>query len=103
MDSYEYFSRLPTQKIRELHFAGIHHLNGQWIDHLSVLKADWLWLDWVFTRIQMREWSQPWLLAFEYGGIGTAFEWRCAPGVIAKQVPMLYQRVCDLNSRLSAS
>ena len=102
MDTYEYFSRLPTHTIREMHFAGIHRLNGQWIDHLSILKADWRWLDWVFMRIHMGEWSQPWLLAFEYGGIGTAFEWRCAPGVIVKQVPMLYQRVCDLNSRLSA-
>lgn len=101
MDTYEYFLQLPTHKIQELHFAGIHHLKGQWIDHLSILKADWRWLDWVFTRIQTREWSQPWLLAFEYGGIGPAFEWRCNPVVIAKQVPMLYQRVCDLNASLS--
>jgi len=63
-------------------FEGIHRLNGQWIDHLSILKADWRWLEWVFMRIHMGEWSQPWLLAFEYGGICTAFECRCAHGVI---------------------
>jgi hypothetical protein len=76
-----------------MHFAGIHHIKGQWIDHLSIMKRDWRWLDWVLTRIQSGEWSTPWLLAFEYGGVGAEFEWRNKSKVIAEQVPRLRERL----------
>ena len=91
MSHEEYFSRLPIHQIKELHFAGIHRLEGQLIDHLSILEDDWHHLDWVLSRIQSGEWSQPWLLAFEYGGVGSVFEWRSDPQVIAEQVPRLLE------------
>jgi uncharacterized protein (UPF0276 family) len=93
MDPYEYFSHLPVNKLKEMHFAGIHHIKGQWMDHLSILKRDWPWLEWVLARIQSGEWSTPWLLAYEYGGVGPEFESRCDPNVIAKQVPKILERL----------
>ena len=90
-----YLSRLPVHKLKEMHFTGIHHFRetGLWMDHLAIRKQDWHWLDWVLDRLRGGEWSPPWLLVFEYGGIGQQFEWRTKPGVIKQQVPMLYERV----------
>jgi uncharacterized protein (UPF0276 family) len=93
MDPFEYFSSLPVHKVNELHFAGIHRINGRWTDHLSILKRDWRWLDWVLTRLRTGEWSTPWMLAFEYGGVGAGFEWRSKSDVILDQVPKLLERV----------
>jgi uncharacterized protein (UPF0276 family) len=93
MDHVEYFSHLPVRQVKEMHFAGIHRLNGQLIDHLSVLDEDWHRLDWVLERFRSGEWSQPWMLAFEYGGVGAEFEWRSDPHVIAEQVPLLLERL----------
>ncbi len=93
MSHEEYFSRLPLHQIKEMHFAGVHRLEGQLIDHLSILEEDWQHLDWVLARILSGEWSQPWLLAFEYGGVGPVFEWRSDPQVIADQVPQLQKKL----------
>jgi hypothetical protein len=93
MDPFEYMSQLPVHKLKELHFAGIHQIKGRWTDHLSILKRDWRWLDWVLAHIRTGEWSMPWMLAFEYGGVGAEFEWRSKPDVIHEQIPKLLERV----------
>lgn len=97
MDTNEYFAGLPTHRIKELHFAGIHKIDGMWTDHLSIQEADWNWLEWALEKVQGGEWAMPWLLAFEYGGVGKVFEWRNDPQVIASQVPLLYKRIQKLN------
>jgi uncharacterized protein (UPF0276 family) len=89
----EYLSQLPTERIREMHIAGVHSLPDGLQDHLSMLEDDWRMLDWVLERIRLKEWSQPWMLAFEYGGVGSVFAWRSDPAVIAEQVPRLYAMV----------
>ena len=93
MDPFEYLSQLPVHKVKELHFAGIHQIKGRWIDHLSISKRDWCWLDWVLAHIRTGEWSMPWMLAFEYGGVGAEFEWRSKSDVIHEQIPKLLERV----------
>ena len=93
MDEFDYMSRLPVQSLRELHFAGIHIIHGILRDHLSIQPQDWPVLEWVLGNIQRGEWSKPWMLAFEYGGVGETFEWRSDPQVIADQLPRLYQLV----------
>jgi uncharacterized protein (UPF0276 family) len=98
MDHEEYFSQLPNHEVKEMHFAGIHIINGQLTDHLSILKKDWHRLDWVLERIRAGEWSQPWMLAFEYGGVGVEFQWRTDPKVIADQVPRLFDKLKFLNA-----
>jgi uncharacterized protein (UPF0276 family) len=89
----EYLAQLPTQRIREMHIAGVHTLPDGLQDHLSMLEDDWNRLAWVLERIQRKEWSQPWMLAFEYGGVGSIFAWRSDAAVIAEQVPRLYAMV----------
>jgi uncharacterized protein len=101
VDAQEYLSYLPTQVVKELHFAGMHRIDGEWIDHLSIRKRDWRWLDWVFDQVESGVFGRPWLLAFEYGGVGSVFEWRSDSQVIREQVPMLDQRVADLNKKLT--
>ena len=101
MDEHEYISRLPFQQVNELHFAGIHLVGDMLQDHQSILDANWPLLDWVLARVQSGEWSLPWMLAFEYGGVGPAFDWRCDPQVIEQQVPLLYERVEKLNKNIS--
>ncbi len=87
----KYISELPLHQLKEMHFAGVHqnHITGRLMDHLSIQESDWHWLDWVLTRIHSGEWETPWLLAFEYGGVGGPFEWRSNPEVILQQVPEL--------------
>jgi uncharacterized protein (UPF0276 family) len=100
MDAQEYLSCLPTQMVKELHFAGMHKIKGEWIDHLSIRKRDWRWLEYVLDQVQAGVYGRPWLLAFEYGGVGSVFAWRSYSQVIQEQVPMLTQRVTEFNKRL---
>ena len=93
MDAKTYFAHLPIQHVKEMHFAGIHHQDGQLVDHLSILDADWHKLDWALENIRSGEWSEPWMLAFEYGGVGEEFGWRSDPDVIADQVPRLREKL----------
>ncbi len=99
LDPADYISRLPVRQIKELHFAGIHknELTGQMTDHLAIQEQDWHWLDWVIGQVKSGSWGSPWLLAFEYGGVGEIFKWRSHPQVIAEQVPVLFRRVHSLD------
>lgn len=93
MEAKEYMQLLPVASLRELHFTGLHNLNGRLQDHLSILESDWPYLDWVLERIHLGEWPRPWLLAFEYGGTGEKFAWRSDPNIIETQLPVLWQKV----------
>ncbi len=99
MEPDEYLLDLPMHKLKEMHFAGVHQnqITGRLMDHLSIQKSDWQWLDWVLKRIHSGEWEAPWLLAFEYGGVGGPFEWRSDPQVILQQVPELRKHIKLLN------
>jgi uncharacterized protein (UPF0276 family) len=81
----EYMTQLPVQRLRELHFAGVHNLNGWLQDHLPALPDDWEILSWVLERIRTGVWPEPWLLAFEYGGVGEKFAGRSEASVIEVQ------------------
>jgi uncharacterized protein (UPF0276 family) len=96
----EYISQLPLKEMKEMHFAGIHQdqNTGHWIDHLSIRGDDWHWLDWVLDRICSGQFSKPWLLAFEYGGVGEPFEGRSFPEVISEQVPQLREHLKVLDN-----
>jgi len=86
----QYISQLPLPSLREMHFTGLHQRNGELMDHLEALDADWAFLEWALERIRRGEWPTPWMMAFEYGGVGVKFAWRSDPAVIAEQVPRLY-------------
>ena len=89
----DYMAQLPVERLRELHFTGLHNLDGRLQDHLPVLDWDWPVLEWALGRVRSGAWSHPWLLAFEYGGVGEKFAWRSDPAVIAAQAPRLYAAV----------
>ncbi len=85
MDERDYMRQLPVHRLRELHFAGVHDLNGWLQDHLPPLDADWHALRWVMEQLAQGNWPRPWMLAFEYGGVGPKFEGRSDPQVIELQ------------------
>jgi uncharacterized protein (UPF0276 family) len=91
-----YMAQLPVVALKELHFTGLHQRKRHLQDHLEILESDWPVLDWVLERIHLGEWARPWMLAFEYGGVGEKYAWRCDPLVIEKQVPLLYERVIKI-------
>ncbi|MBN1149181.1 MAG: DUF692 family protein [Anaerolineales bacterium] len=93
MDEREYMSALPVERLRELHFSGVGVLDGWPQDHLAAQEADWAALEWALARIQVGEWACPWMLAFEYGGVGEKFAWRSDQEVIAAQAPRVYELV----------
>jgi len=90
MDPKTYIEKLPVQNLCELHFTGIHSWEGYFQDHLEILDDDSPWLDWVIEKVNSKEWGQPHMLAFEYGGTGYFFERFTESDVIAEQVPRLY-------------
>lgn len=96
IEERDYMMQLPVERLRELHFTGLHNLDGRLQDHLPVLEADWPVLDWVVDRIRSAEWARPWLLAFEYGGVGKKFEWRSELAAIAEQAPRLFATVSQV-------
>ena len=98
LNERDYMASLPVDRIRELHFTGIHEVNGRLQDHLSVLPGDWPVLDWALERIERREWAAPWLLAFEYGGVGEFFGKHTEMDVLIEQVPLLLSRVCQVTA-----
>ena len=97
IDERAYIESLPVERLRELHFTGLHRRNGQWEDHLEALNADWVELEWVLGRVRQGAWANPWQLAFEYGGVGEIFEWRSDPAIIQAQVPRLYAMLHELD------
>lgn len=96
MDEREYMNQLPVDRLRELHFTGLHHIGSRLQDHLEILQPDWEILDWVLERIECGDWRQPWMFVFEYGGVGEKFAGRSETQVIAEQVPRLYDLVKNL-------
>jgi uncharacterized protein (UPF0276 family) len=96
LSAQDYMDRMPVHRLGELHFAGVHNLDGWLQDHLPVLPADWEVLDWVLQRVQSGAWARPWLLAFEYGGIGEKFTSRSEASVIEAQAGQLYRMVNEM-------
>ncbi len=100
MYAYDYLEQLPGESLRELHVTGIGlSREGRMTDHLGLTDADWPFYEWVLDRIKAGVWATPWMVAFEYGGLGPLFEWRTNPHVIAGQVPHLYALAHAANGR----
>jgi len=114
LDVREYISALPIQRIREVHITGVQRLEGRWIeairqagvdaafiqrfagrlvDHLPMTDEDWELLSWVMSQIHGGAWGQPWVVTFEYGGVGPLYEAVTRPDALAEQIPRLYKLV----------
>ncbi len=94
MDWREYVRGLPLERMRELHVTGMDRLeNGRLEDHLGFTEADWEAFEWFIEEMRAGCAATPWIVSFEYGGTGPAFEWRSKSSVIARDVPRLYREV----------
>jgi uncharacterized protein (UPF0276 family) len=93
MEYPDYIAKLPMPALREMHFTGLEWVEGKLSDHVPAHPDDWLALEWALAQIRAGAWPEPWLLAFEYGGIGEKFAWRSEASVIAEQAPMIRERM----------
>jgi uncharacterized protein len=114
MDTREYIGRLPIQRIREIHVTGIQRFEGPWIealrqagidavtiqrfagrllDHLPMTGEDWEFFAWAMTQVHSGAWGRPWIVTFEYGGVGPLFQALTQADVLAEQIPRLYKLV----------
>jgi hypothetical protein len=93
IDPREYIESLPVNQLRELHVTGIRMHKTRLADHMELGDQDWEFARWAMERIEVGEWSRPWMVAFEYGGIGEPFNWRSRREVIEEQAPRLFEMV----------
>ena len=93
MDYQDYILSLPVDRAREVHSTGILNWDGFLRDHMEIQPRDWQILDWVLDCIHTEIWSQPDMLAFEYGGVGDFFGKYSDSDVIETQIPQLYSLV----------
>ncbi|HEX5323072.1 MAG TPA: DUF692 family protein [Capsulimonadaceae bacterium] len=93
IDPREYISRLPLDRLRELHVTGVEMSDGNWRDSMPMRDDDWALCEWVLARIHAADWPVPWAVALEYGGVGPKFEWRSDRTAIYEQIARLHQLV----------
>ena len=93
VDPHEYIESLPVAQLRELHVTGVRMHKTRLADHMELADEDWAFFDWALQHIRSEDWASPWMVAFEYGGIGEPFKWRSNIDVIEQQTPRLYDAV----------
>lgn len=94
LDVKDYISQLPLNHLKELHITGIQlDKNGRLRDSMPMTSKDWSLASWVIQHIKNGDWPKPWVVAFEYGGVGPTFEWRSDKKVLEKQIPILYNMI----------
>lgn len=110
IDPRPYIDELPVDRIKEIHITGIQTVHGelydrllaagdpgrfaerfhaQPIDHLAMAAADWPELEWMAAQIHQNRWREPWVTAFEYGGVGGFWEIVCDRAVYLDQLPRM--------------
>jgi uncharacterized protein (UPF0276 family) len=94
IDTVEYISQLPVAHLRELHVVGVQSDGRRLRDSMAMGPEDWAVIEWVGRQITHGLWPTPWVMAFEYGGVGPSLEWRSEAVVMAEQAPRL-QALCD--------
>ena len=52
----------------------MQRLAGRLIDHLPMTDEDWSLCEWAMAQIGAGRWSRPWIVTFEYGGVGPLWE-----------------------------
>jgi uncharacterized protein (UPF0276 family) len=93
-----YIEALPVAQLRELHVTGTQHDGNRLRDSMPLSEEDWATVRWVLSHVHAGRWPAPWVAALEYGGIGSSYEWRSDPQVIAKELPILQGLVSSLDS-----
>jgi hypothetical protein len=116
VDIENYMAGLPLDRVREAHITGIQPLEGEWldtarslnlflahahegqrIDHLPMTDDDWAFFDWSLDQIQSGNWSTPWMMAYEYGGVGGLWEVIADETVYRDQVPVFQEKIAAVH------
>ena len=112
----DYLAGLPLDRIRETHVTGIQPLGGDWLetartlnpylahayagqrlDHLPMTDDDWAFFDWSLDQIQSGKWSTPWMMAYEYGGVGGMWEMISDEAVYREQIPLFQEKIAAMQ------
>lgn len=86
-------SALPTDRLQEMHLTGAKIYNNVLMDHFELTPEDVEAAQWAIGQIKDGNWAEPEIVAFEYGGVGDVFGWRCSEQVLREQVPLLYSLI----------
>ncbi|MBE0699605.1 MAG: DUF692 family protein [Anaerolineaceae bacterium] len=110
MDAHEYIAGLPMDKMCEGHVTGLKTLEGgllemilavgdpydmvssqagKRIDHLPMEEEDWPELAWLIEGIDRGKFRDPWVMAFEYGGVGHFWEELTDRDIYLTQLPLM--------------
>ena len=124
MDIREYINALPVEHTCEIHVTGIQRFKGRWVkvarrlgiesgiieqyagrllDHLPMTDEDWEFIAWSMEQVHSGVWGQPWIVTFEYGGVGQLYKAVTDVGVLAEQIPRLYGLVKGCRSDEAAA
>jgi uncharacterized protein len=117
MKERQYAEALPVERIREIHATGVQRVEGHWlermqeqgvapaetqrlagrlIDHLPMTDDDWSLLEWAMVQIRSSAWREPWIITFEYGGVGPLWEAVTDADTLQAQVPRLHRMVTSI-------
>ncbi len=112
MDTFAYARALPLHLTREIHVTGIQKIEGQWrekmshdlsfnlaawdgrdMDHLPMIPPDWQRFAWLLDELRAGRCATPWVLAFEYGGVGGFWETVTDRAVYLDQIPRMVNMI----------
>jgi uncharacterized protein (UPF0276 family) len=120
MDAQAYIAGLPTERTHEIHVSGIQRFEGRWVemarqagieadliqqyrrclvDHLPIIEEGWTFYVWALEQVHRGTWGKPWVITFEYGGVGKIWEMVTDKAVLAEQVPRLHTLVKGLTGQ----
>lgn len=114
IDERAYMNALPVDRLRELHTTGIRTVEGAWrktlreagfdadlladragetMDHMPMTAADLDIFTWAMGQIHRGEWAAPWVVAYEYGGVGAPWENLADEHFLGEHLPVMYDLV----------
>lgn len=110
LDERAYIRQLPLDRAREIHVTGLgvlegpllehmvaigdpysmaKYLAGKWMDHLPMTDADWAELEWLLGLIKTGNGQAPWVIAYEFGGVGKFWEDVINREIYLDQIPRM--------------
>lgn len=95
VDVHDYINQFPLDALRELHVTGIQQVDDRLYEHMPLSDDNWQLVEWAMENIKQGIWPEPWVVSYEYGGVGPKLEWRSESRVMAEQVPRLFELVKD--------
>ena len=114
LDPRAYSNSLPVDRMREMHITGLAVIEGELydhmvkigdpyryaelfagrqIDHFPMQEEDWDETAWAAQQIHAGKWAEPWVAAFEVGGVGAFWDDISTEEMYLEQLPRLEKLV----------